>query len=218
MTRPNKTDWNSYYCSPYKVAQVSRKFTGRALLWALDKFTPIVPHNELVIAELGGGNSCFYDLIVSKFGPREYHLVDNNQLSLDLFREKAVAGVKTECHMADVRDCRLSISADVVFSVGLIEHFDCKGTALAIRSHFALAKPGGTIIMTFPTPTFLYGAARWIAETLGIWIFHDERPLDLYEVVQNVAGFGSVIHTSIIWPTILTQGLVVITDCKKLIA
>jgi 2-polyprenyl-3-methyl-5-hydroxy-6-metoxy-1,4-benzoquinol methylase len=69
-----------------------------------------------------------------------------------------------------------SEAADVVFSVGLIEHFDQSGTNAMIRAHFKALKPAGCAIISFPTPTWLYRAAPRLAETLGLWKFPDERP------------------------------------------
>ncbi len=69
----------------------------------------------------------------------------------------------------------LGFQADVVFSIGLIEHFDPAGTRQAIEAHFALLKPGGYAIISYPTPTWLYRAARTLTEAAGLWKFHDEH-------------------------------------------
>jgi len=98
---------------------------------------------------------------------------------------------------------------DLVLSIGLIEHFDETGTQKAIKAHFELLKPKGIAIMTFPTPTFLYNIARFIAEKLGLWIFHDERPLRIEEVLETALEYGEQSEYKIIWPIIFTQGMVV---------
>ncbi len=102
--------------------------------------------------------------------------------------------------------------SDLVLSVGLIEHFDPKGTQKAVKTHFDLLKPGGLAVITFPTPTFLYRVARYCAEKLGLWIFHDERPLEFKEVVETVEKYGQLLEQKIIWPIVFTQGLIV---CRK---
>ena len=79
---------------------------------------------------------------------------------------------------------------DIVFSVGLIEHFDPAGTARVVAAHFDYLRPGGTAIITFPTPTWLYRVVRGLAEMTNNWIFHDERPLRLPEFERAVAGLG----------------------------
>jgi SAM-dependent methyltransferase len=57
-------------------------------------------------------------------------------------------------------------SFDVVFSVGLIEHFE--EPARIVRAHVALLKPGGTAIISVPDYHGLYGRVqRWFdAESL----------------------------------------------------
>jgi cyclopropane fatty-acyl-phospholipid synthase-like methyltransferase len=77
---------------------------------------------------------------------------------------------------------------DIVFSVGLIEHFAPAETARAVAAHFKYLRPGGTAIITFPTPTWLYRAVRGLAEATNNWIFQDERPLQLQEFERAVAG------------------------------
>jgi cyclopropane fatty-acyl-phospholipid synthase-like methyltransferase len=92
-----------------------------------------------------------------------------------------------------------------VFSVGLIEHFDPRGTRNAVRAHFRLLKPGGIALLTFPTPTWLYRLTRSLSEACRAWIFHDERPLSFDEVDRAAAGCGTVLEKRIVWPIFLTQ-------------
>jgi hypothetical protein len=66
------------------------------------------------------------------------------------------------------------------------------------------------VIITFPTPTLLYRVTRGLAEMFGIWQFPDERPLKPAEVRAAVGERGEVLMTKILWPLILTQGIVVV--------
>lgn len=158
-----------------------------------------------VVVELGGANSCFFDLIRAQLRPREYHLVDTNRLGLDRFRQRHGNLENVFLHQADVLSLNLPIDADLVFSVGLIEHFDPPGTREAVRAHFRLLKPGGIALITFPTPTWLYRLTRRLAEACRAWIFHDERPLGLDEVDRAAAGCGTVLEQRLVWPIFLTQ-------------
>ena len=54
------------------------------------------------------------------------------------------------------------------------------------RYTFNVLKKGGILILGFPTPTFLYKITRKTSELLGLWIFHDERPLSIDEVLADV--------------------------------
>jgi cyclopropane fatty-acyl-phospholipid synthase-like methyltransferase len=105
---------------------------------------------------------------------------------------------------------KTDFKTDVVFSVGLIEHFNKEGTRKAVEAHFELVKDGGTVILFFPTPTLLYGFTRFLAELFRLWIFHDERPLRNEEVESYIEKYGTVIHRETIWPIFLTQSVLVV--------
>jgi len=158
------------------------------------------------ILEFGGANSCFIDQILEEVRPAHYDVIDNNQLGLDLLKSRYPRDDRVSVYQGDV----LAISEpqrlyDIVCSVGLIEHFDPLGTASAIATHFRYLRPGGTAIITFPTPTWLYRRVRGLAEMTNNWIFHDERPLQLREFERAVADLGEIKSARILWPLILTQ-------------
>lgn len=92
-----------------------------------------------------------------------------------------------------------------MFSVGLVEHFDPIETDAVARRHFELVKPGGMVVMTAPTPTFLYRMVRGAAELTGQWAFPDERPIGRKELLQLGQGRGALLRAEILWPLILTQ-------------
>jgi len=97
----------------------------------------------------------------------------------------------------------------VVYSVGLIEHFDPEGTREVARRHFSCVKEGGIVIITAPTPTWLYRITRGAAEQIGVWKFPDERPLSPGEILAAGEGLGSPLGSSTLWPLVLTQQAVV---------
>jgi len=101
------------------------------------------------------------------------------------------------------------MNADIVMSVGLIEHFDGQGTKRAIQNHFRLLRPGGLAIILFPTPTFLYRATRFCAEMIGLWRFPDERPLRAEEVLPAIRETADVLYMKINWLIFLTQMIIV---------
>lgn len=203
------TDWNLYYHHPYRTATYSRRITLRLLVKLISRYSP---SESLVIAELGGANSCFLDGIQKTINPVQYHVIDNNQLGLDLLRERPDIGKTVFLHLLDIMDLELheKLAVDVVFSVGLIEHFPPKDLIEVIQSHFVILKPGGIAIITYPTPTFLYRAARRISEGLGLWIFHDEIPLKVNDVLSTVKPIGKLLYSGINWPIVFTQGVIVL--------
>jgi len=204
--KPTQTDWDSYYARPYKTASLTRKHTASVLADLMRSHGGA----GASILEFGGANSCFIDGVIGEVKPARYDVIDNNQLGLDLLKSRYSRDDRVSVRKGDV----LSTSEperlyDIVFSVGLIEHFDPAGTAKAIASHFRYLRPGGTAIITFPTPTWLYRAVRRLSEATNNWIFHDERPLRLPEFERAVNGLGEIESARILWPLILTQYCVV---------
>jgi len=194
------TDWDRYYTSPAPTARITRKYTSAVLVDALRRFGGQI--GKLV--EFGGANSCFLDRIQAQVAPGEYHVVDTNAYGLSLLNGRGVIA-----HQEDCLEVNLGFEADAVFSIGLIEHFDRAGTRKAVASHFALLKPGGCAIISFPTPTLLYRVARWLTEAVGAWKFPDERPLGREEVLSAASDFGTVEFEKILWPLIYTQRMMV---------
>ena len=199
------TNWDEYYSRPYKTASVTRKFTERALIGAMSRYAAAEPS----IIELGGANSCFWQAIDAAVRPSAYTAVDNNALGLAKLEERAAHARGLRAVQADIFALPPLQAADVVFSVGLVEHFPPEQTRSAIAAHFGLVKRGGLVIVTFPTPTWLYRMTRSASERLGLWLFHDERPLWYDEVAAAFAAHGEVLERRILWPLVLTQTLVV---------
>ncbi|MDI7198424.1 class I SAM-dependent methyltransferase [Leptospira santarosai] len=166
------------------------------------------------ILEIGGANSCFYEVICDQVLPVTYSIFDNNVLGLQKFRER-ISNLKefsSELIQGDILNPQYQEKFDIVFSVGLIEHFDVENTRKAFLNHLQFVKSPGLLIVTFPTPTFLYRITRFFAECLDMWMFHDERPIQEPEIRSLVPSLDYNIRDySIIWSIILTQGMIVIT-------
>ena len=178
----DKTNWDKYYQKSCKAAMYSRKITGGKLIKYIKQYSI---NNGISIAEIGGANSCFFDLIQAKIKPQKYVLIDNNQLGLDKLKEQAEIYGNCELINADILDFKEKLQLDFVYSIGVVEHFSIEGTAQAIKVHFDVLKPGGIAIISFPTPTFLYCISRFISQSLGMWIWYDERPLQISEVLRT---------------------------------
>lgn len=200
------TDWTRYYERPFLTAHLTRRITGRILAKMLTKAG--FPENGSII-EPGGGNSAFCDTLTRRLYVCHYTVVDSNPRGTELFRAKH-PGPETEALCADILtlDPATFESADLVFSVGLVEHFSEAQTRIAIRRHFELAKPGGLVLITFPVSTFTYRLIRRAAEALGIWRFPDERPIQLEDAVRLCAEHGEVIAKRLNRAILLTQGII----------
>ena len=207
------TDWDIYYQSVPFTARFTRKYTESVLIGIIRRF--MRNHEPPSVIELGGANSCFIDGILSAIHPRAYHVIDSNQYGLTLLRDRMGSRPNVFVHQGDVLQFPdAGLRAEIVFSIGLIEHFDASQTRKAINAHFDMLHGGGYAIISFPTPTWLYVLARSIAERLGKWRFTDERPLAPDEVRDAVKGLGEVVFEKTLWPLVFTQHLIVVRKTR----
>jgi len=200
------TDWTRYYESPFITAHVTRRITGHVLVNTLSAAG--FPESAGII-ELGGGNSAFCDTLIQHFRASRYTVIDSNPRGIELFREKHPQQ-QTGAVRADILTLNSALiePADLVFSVGLVEHFTEEQTKIAIRRHFELAKPGGLVLITFPAPNLSYRLIRRAAEALGLWRFPDERPIRLEDAAALCAEHGEVLAKRLNRAILLTQGIV----------
>jgi trans-aconitate methyltransferase len=200
------TDWTRYYEKPFITAHLTRRITGRNLVKMLAKAG--FPAGGSII-ELGGGNSTFCGMLMRRLHASHYLAIDSNPRGAELFKAKH-SGPETEalCNDLFTLNAASTPPADLVFSVGLVEHFSEEQTKIAIRRHFELAKPGGLVLITFPVPTFSYRLIRRAAEKLGIWRFPDERPIQLEDAVALCAEHGEILAKRLNRAILLTQGIV----------
>ncbi|MGO9259268.1 MAG: class I SAM-dependent methyltransferase [Bryobacteraceae bacterium] len=215
------TDWDSYYQSVPVTARLTRRYTTAVLVRAMKRYARAQAEGALAIVEIGGANSCFLDSLLREIAPRSYDVVDTNEYGLQLLAQRAGAGrpgggplaiplgPALRLHQQSVLSMSLPATADVVFSVGLVEHFNPEETRAAVLAHFGALRTGGLAIITFPTPTALYRATRKFIEAIGQWKFPDERPLQAREVLAAVRERGEVLFRKTLWPLMLTQHMVV---------
>jgi glycosyltransferase involved in cell wall biosynthesis len=205
--RLESTDWEKYYEKPFPASKVTRRITEHNLIRAFRNHAGKT--NNTVITELGGANSSFAKVICKELNPLAYHIYDTSPRGLALTSELNIEQIQT--HRIDITLNNIwEEPADIVFSVGLIEHFNKEGTQRVIKAHFDAAKDKALIILIYPTATLLYKFVRKTAEFLGLWDFPDERPLKLKEVAASCEPYGRIIFTKINWLVILTQEIVVI--------
>jgi SAM-dependent methyltransferase len=202
------TDWDAYYESVPATAKLTRRYTTAVLLNALRMADPAAQH-KLNVVEIGGANSCFLDAIVRELRPAVYSVVDTNRKGLSLLEKRAAGLECVQLRQESVLAMSLGPTADVAFSVGLVEHFDERQPRAAVLAHFDVVRTGGLVVISFPTPTPLYRATRKLIEAVGMWKFHDERPLSRGEVLPVIAERGEILREKVLWPLMLTQSMVV---------
>lgn len=198
------TDWDRYYASTPLTARLARRYTAGVLVAALKRC------GAKTLVELGGANSCFAERILTEVRPHAYHVVDINQYGMELLRRRLAGRPGVVLHRQDVLALSLDLEADAVFSVGLIEHFPPEAMRRAVLAHLEPLRPGGHALLSFPTPTRLYRAARRLSELSGLWRFPDERPLARQEVLAAVGERGQLVSERILWPLVFTQRMMVI--------
>lgn len=204
------TDWDQYYKAVPAIAQLTRRYTRSTLISVMRQYEANQKRVETIV-EFGGANSCFLGAILKEFRPSVYHVVDRNQFGLSLLDQRVRGRADVVLHQCDILQLpELGVKADVVFSVGLIEHFDAAHTSRAIQAHFEPLRAGGYAVISYPTPTWIYLAARVSLEACGLWKFPDERPLRRDEVISALRGRGEIVFEKTLWPLILTQHLVVV--------
>ncbi|MEN8155278.1 MAG: class I SAM-dependent methyltransferase, partial [Acidobacteriota bacterium] len=133
-----------------------------------------------------------------------------NELGLSKTKSSNLTATNIYLYKKNILNLDLKLKADLVFSIGLIEHFEPIETAIAIKAHFDLLKPGSIAIISFPISTFLYKMTRKAIEAIGKWIFYDERPLTFDEVLATTSQYGKLLEKKINWKIFLTQGIVVV--------
>lgn len=208
-SKEKTTDWDRYFEKPYKISNVTRQISRHLICRLIREFAH-TPPRRITIGEMGGGGSIFFGRIWDEFEPGEYHVYDNNKLGIEKLRKHAGELNGVFFHLEDICQLDRKHDLDLVFSVGLIEHFSVEDTKRAIAAHFNILRPGGIAILSFPTPTILYRLVRWIAEMTGFWVFHDERALQRNEVVAVIEEYGEIIHEMVNWPIFLTQMVLVV--------
>lgn len=107
-------------------------------------------------------------------------LVDFSPVALDTSRSMfALAGLTAEFVAADMRAIPLPDGAyDVVWSGGVLEHYDLPEQATLLRELARLLKPGGKLIILTPYARCLpYRLGKWAMELTNRWRYGKEEPV-----------------------------------------
>lgn len=211
-TAYESTDWTAYYSKPKsKFSSSTQKITLEKLAIYMTEYAG----QEIDVLELGGGNSCFAQGLMKKVNIRSYSIADNCELAVNKFKQMNIPG---NAYLVDLtsRNALDGIEQrfDVVYSVGLIEHFRGGTIEKIIETHFGLCKPGGLVIISVPTPTTQYRIIRKMMEILKVWGFPDEKPLKGIELCPIIKQKGKILISEINWKLPLTQLIFVVKNEK----
>jgi len=137
------------------------------------------------ILELGAGGSRVLPYLAAKFGYRVYG-ADFSPRGCDLLRANlALAGAKGNVVCEDLFQPSLKPEQfDLVFSCGLIEHFE--DMRAAIEQHLRLLRPGGRAVLIVPNLQGLQGRI-WKRLAPPLWERHRVfGPGDLDKVLRSL--------------------------------
>lgn len=197
-----RTNWDLYYKkNPPKIILRGRKIHE-------DMLVDILGEKRFNSAlELGGANSKIAERFSNEYRISQFLIVDNNKYGLELTKKNAkIKNLHTK--WANILSLNITKQFDLVYSIGLIEHFNVKDTKKAILKHIEATKKGGYILLSFPTPTLQYRVVRFGLELLGLWGFPDERPLDIDEVLKVLKRFSKIEDVRINRKLLATQAVV----------
>lgn len=202
------TDWTAYYSKPKSgFSTFTQKFTLYKILYYIEKYI----HASADIMELGGGNSCFAESLMKlcKISVKSYSIIDNCEVAVAKFRQMNIPG---DAYLADVTSKesmeRIEKRYDVVYSIGLIEHFRGKDIDQIIKAHFSLCKENGMVLISVPTPTLQYRFVRSLMEKMGVWGFPDEKPIK-FDEIKDCFHEADIVDKTINYKLPLTQLMIV---------
>ena len=214
--KTNKTDWENYYAKRknniFQISNITRKITQKIILNILKM------KNFNQICELGGGDSCFYKAFRASYPRAFYCVFDNSKEGVYAFNKRFESNspLNQRAYLKNILQLQnLDSNFDLVFSVGLIEHFNSLGTKEICKKHFSIVKNGGIVLITYPTPTWLYRLTRGLLERFSMWKFHDERPLKFSEVNDICSNFGELKFRRINWFIFLTQEILIYEKFRR---
>ena len=199
-------NWDSYYADDkYAVPE----FIDNAL-WrnyrAVLRRHGVGRDRPLRVLELGGANSCYFRRFCDDFRIENYTIVDSNPVGMARFPHKddpRVTSIEADLLGAPLPE--IAGGFDIVLSSGLIEHFIPSETLRIVDRHFDAARPGGLVLISFPTPTAVYHGFRWFLERTDQFPPLYERPITTREAASFQRPGSTELARFNIWSTILTQ-------------
>jgi SAM-dependent methyltransferase len=193
MDRTTVDYWNRFWSDSRlpRAIQVDgsalRHTVDRAYYEALQPF--VRPANGARLIEIGCGNSAWLPFFSNKLCA-EVSGLDYSDLACQ--RAKTflhVSGVSGEIRCGDFREAPEDWCNrfDVVYTNGLVEHFD--DTALTLRQIARYAKPGGRLVTFIPN---MLGLNGWLQKQLGQETFRTHRALtsDTLRSAHQQAGLS----------------------------
>ncbi len=170
--------WDSYWSSVSLPREHKRRPKAFYLNAILDVFDEYLPRDRnLSVVELGGAPGQYLAYLYRSLG---YHVtcLDSSAIGCQKTAENfRLLGIPGDVVQADIfADDATLPQFDVVYSLGLIEHF--KERTPVVERHVHLLKPGGYLVLG--TPNFR-GLSGWFMRSLapGVYAAHEIEAMDL---------------------------------------
>ncbi len=159
--------WQQQAQHPGWAREVEERRKDRQVLYAiLDQALAGRPAAKVLEIGCGPGLDA---LILTQHGHLEVHGLDSSPAALQLAREASQALQRPlALHHGDVRCTGLPAqSFDLIFSQGLLEHFEDPGPVW--REMDRLLIPGGAVVVDVPQTFNPYTVIKWVHRLKGTW-------------------------------------------------
>lgn len=168
--------WDAYWQGMELPTEVTKadNLLVEALTDVFDHHVPIT--SESNVLEIGGSSGRYLVYLHRRSGCK-VHVLENSPVGCEAARRNfELLGVNGEITFGDMLDESIVLPRmDVVYSLGLIEHFD--DPAAVAAAHLRFLKPGGTLVIGAPN---LAGINKLLFNRLSPSVFetHDARSAD----------------------------------------
>lgn len=144
-----KQHWDDYW-SKFELPVEIKKSEGNLLLnEELNIFDKYLTQKPLSILEIGGAPGQYLVYMHKNFG-YQVHCLDYSEIGCEKTKENfKLLNIPVKVYQQDIFSENLGIPQfDVVYSMGLIEHFD--DVSQVVKKHLCLLKPGGILMLGLP--------------------------------------------------------------------
>jgi SAM-dependent methyltransferase len=156
--------WDDYWSRVSLPMEARRDRHHLYLNEILNVFDRFLPYNdELTALEIGGSPGRYLAYLHRTFGYK-IHCLDYSERGCEATRENfRILGIPGVVHQADLFSDELNLPRfDVVYSLGLIEHFTDQ--ASVVERHLRVLKPGGLLVLGVPN---FQGISKWFLSRLA---------------------------------------------------
>lgn len=186
--------WDTYWEGTPLPQEFTEQTTSRYIRSFLEPFDRFFPHDpSLSMLEIGGAPGRYLAYFHRRFG-YAVHALEYSSVGYELARRNLqLLGIPATVRQGDMFDTAVDLPrCDIVYSLGLIEHFD---DPLAVaEAHLRFVKPGGLLVIGAPN---LQGVGRFLFQKLSPSILESHHPPstdpDLW------AAFESRLGLEVLW-------------------